>query len=81
MDSKTSKEIIKEVAEELDLPEIEVRLVIESAFKSLKEDMASVDFRAIKTQEDYDKVLKRTGLNLLGSFKLKKKNYVTKHIL
>jgi len=81
VDSKTSKEIIKEVAEELDLPEIEVRLVIESAFKSLKEDMASVDFRAIKTQEDYDKVLKRTGLNLLGSFKLKKKNYVTKHIL
>ena len=78
MKSKTFKAIIKEVADEMELPELEVRLAIESAYKSMKEDMASVDFRAVKTQEDYDKVLKRTGLNGLGSFKLKKNNYITK---
>lgn len=81
MKSKEFKSMIKEVAYELDLPEKEVELAIKSAYRSLKEDMASVDFRAVRTREDYDRVLKSTGLTHLGSFKLKKKNYITRNIL
>jgi len=81
MKDKVFEEMIKEVAEELELPEREVKLVIESAYNSLRDDMAGVDFRQVKTQDDYDKVLKRTGLKYLGSFKLRKNNYITKKIL
>lgn len=81
MRDKVFEEMIGEIAEELQLPEKEVELVIQSAYKSLRDDMAYVDFRAVKTQSDYDEVLKRTGLKYLGAFKLKKKNYITKNIL
>jgi len=77
MKSETFKEIIREVSEELDLPYIEVRDAVKSAFLSMKEEMANVNFREIETKEEYEKVLKHTGLKGFGSFWLRKKNYLT----
>lgn len=77
MRSETFKEIIREVSKELDLPYLEVKSAVESAFMSMKEEMANVDFRKIETKEQYEEVLKHTGLKGFGSFWLRKRNYLT----
>lgn len=77
MKSKTFKEIVQEAADELGLPYIEVKYAVESAFMSIKEDISAVDFKKIKTKEEYENVLQHVGLKGFGSYRLRKRNYLT----
>jgi hypothetical protein len=74
--SKEVKEIMKEVAEELDLPYSSVEDAVRSAYATMKETVADVETRNVRTAEQYDKLKKRINMKYLGSLKITKRYHV-----
>ena len=70
MKSKEFKEMIREIAEELDLPYASVEPAVRSAYLTMKESVADIDTRNVRTDEEYDKLKKKIGMKYLGGFKL-----------
>jgi hypothetical protein len=70
MKSKEAKEILREIAKELDLPYSSVEDAVRSVYLTMKETVADVETRNVRTDDQYDKLKKKISMKYLGSLKI-----------
>ena len=68
MRSKTYRKLIKDTANQLDLPEELVDEAIRCAYRSLLDEIQSMKPKEVSTHDDYDKLQEKISMQYVGNF-------------